>query len=153
MDHSPIGITSYVITDCMIIWLCPQALKDRTAALPLVPLPPVESPLPTRFAMGTAMGIQSGVVYAALATIEDFCNAFWEEHGEGAVVVLTGGDSALLHAGLQQRGMGRGTWVLHGHLAHVGMHWVAARRDGDAADFEAPTPKTSTGGGKGSGGL
>lgn len=54
--------------------------------LPLVPLPPLDSPLPSpRFAMSTPSAIQSGVVYAALAVVEDFSRAFWREQPDGTI--------------------------------------------------------------------
>lgn len=54
-------------------------------------LPTPEDPLPLRFATSTPGAIQSGVMYGALATIEDFAQAFQTEVGGGkGKMVLTG---------------------------------------------------------------
>ena len=104
--------------------LLSQALNSRTALLPSAKLPPIEC-LPPRFAMSTDGGIQSGILYSALAAVADYSLAFWAEAPEGTVVI-TGGDAAFLYRalmhryGMDFRGAGK-NWELVEDLTHRGL--------------------------------
>ncbi|MEM9005997.1 MAG: pantothenate kinase [Cyanobacteria bacterium P01_F01_bin.86] len=65
-----------------------KALPAHTAQLPQVK---VASTLPPRWAQTTAEAMQSGIVYSAIATLQDFL-ADWYRQYPQATAVLTGGD-------------------------------------------------------------
>jgi type III pantothenate kinase len=69
-----------------------SSLGTKTAALPSVSLP---ENLPHRWATDTAGGIQSGVVYVALAGVRDFIED-WRRLFPNSKIALTGGDRILL---------------------------------------------------------
>jgi type III pantothenate kinase len=72
-------------------------LGNKTGQLPNVELP---KKLPSRFAIDTPEAIQSGIIYTLLAGIKDFIEAWWCDFPEGKVI-MTGGDSAMIHAYLR----------------------------------------------------
>jgi type III pantothenate kinase len=90
-----------------------RSLNQETAALPFVPMvaesvspmpnsPKANSPqLPTRWALNTPEAIASGVVYTLIASIQSFIQDWWQRFPNSAIV-MTGGDSDLLHQCLQQ---------------------------------------------------
>ena len=78
-----------------------QALSTRTATLPLEDVT-TSIGLPERWAMTTAGAIASGLVYGAIATIQDYLTAWWQQFPNGQAV-LTGGDAPTLYALLQQK--------------------------------------------------
>lgn len=82
-----------------------RALHTHTDALPLVE--PYGQNLPPRWANTTQAAMLSGVFYGQLATIHDFVSRWWNQFPLGQVV-LTGGDSHALAAGLSTR---YGTWA------------------------------------------
>lgn len=68
------------------------SLKQATAALPLVNLPET---LPPRWALDTAGSIQSGLMFGAIATVDNFIQD-WQRLYPQSSIILTGGDSPLL---------------------------------------------------------
>lgn len=81
-----------------------RSLTEHTATLPNVPLPHVTLPpietqtllsLP-RWATNTVEAIASGIIYTLLAGLQDFVVA-WRQQFPESVIVLTGGDSHILH--------------------------------------------------------
>lgn len=73
-----------------------KALAQNTGALPRVSLPET---LPARWAKTTIGAIQSGIVYTALATIQDYCH-HWTSQYPHSSVILTGGDGEMLYHSL-----------------------------------------------------
>ncbi len=71
-----------------------RALHGHTDQLPEVALR--ADPWPPRWAMDTADAIASGILHTQLAGIRDFIQA-WETDWPTGSVVLTGGDSAVIH--------------------------------------------------------
>ena len=67
-----------------------KSLAQGTAALPEIELP---KQMPSRWALNTPGAIQSGVVYAVVAGMADFIEA-WKREFPGSRIVLTGGDRA-----------------------------------------------------------
>lgn len=72
-----------------------QSLEQSTAALPFVDW---QEPmiLPSRWATNTPDAITSGILHTVLAGLRDFVNMWWEKFPASSVV-MTGGDSELLH--------------------------------------------------------
>lgn len=87
-----------------------RALHEHTDALPLID-PDWQTPdwqnIPPRWANTTPAAMLSGVFYSQLASIHDFIADWWSQFPLGQVV-LTGGDSPALAAGLSTR---YGTWA------------------------------------------
>ena len=79
-----------------------QALNQKTAELPLEDTLLSCLDLPERWAMTTTEAIASGLIYSAIATLEDYLIAWWQQFPVGKAV-LTGGDAPTLHALLQQK--------------------------------------------------
>lgn len=69
-----------------------QALSQKTANLFTVELP---QQLPPRFARNTTSAIQSGIIYASIAGIKNFIDAWWQMYPHSQVI-LTGGDRISL---------------------------------------------------------
>ncbi|MGV0024647.1 pantothenate kinase [Phormidesmis priestleyi] len=78
-----------------------RALHQATAALPLIETETLKD-LPSRWATGTIAAIQSGIIHSIVSTIRDFIED-WQQQFPNSALVLTGGDSALLHHYLEQR--------------------------------------------------
>ena len=78
-----------------------QSLAQATAALPEINYAGIDT-LPIRWARDTSTAIQSGVLYALLAVIQDYIIDWRRQYPDGQVM-LTGGDSPLLHNCLQMR--------------------------------------------------
>jgi type III pantothenate kinase len=76
-----------------------QSLWQKTAALPAIELPPK---LPTRWASRTSEAIQSGVIYAILAGLEDFI-ADWHRQFPNSGIAIAGGDATLLQNYFQEQ--------------------------------------------------
>lgn len=74
-----------------------SALKKHTASLPDLTL---ESILPPRWAQTTPQAIQSGILYGAIATIQDFIQN-WQQSDRPGHIILTGGDGSQLYEWLQ----------------------------------------------------
>jgi type III pantothenate kinase len=72
-------------------------LGNKTGQLPNIELP---KKLPPRFAIDTPEAMQSGIIYTLLAGIKDFTEAWWCNFPESKVI-MTGGDSAMIHAYLR----------------------------------------------------
>jgi len=70
-----------------------KSLWQGTASLPDVEIPPT---LPDRWALNTASGIQSGVIYSIVAGVGDFIEAWWRDYPDSKIVVTGGGGSGLL---------------------------------------------------------
>ncbi len=68
------------------------ALSQKTANLPLIKLP---QQLPPRFATNTTQAIQSGIIYALTAGVQNFIEAWWQSYPHSQVI-LTGGDRDIL---------------------------------------------------------
>lgn len=81
-----------------------RALSQATAALPFLttPHPQDPIPLPDRWSLNTESAIASGIIHTLLAGIQSFVEDWWQQYPDSAVVI-TGGDSKLLHRHLQQR--------------------------------------------------
>jgi type III pantothenate kinase len=77
-----------------------RSLFHNTAALPLLESNSLTS-IPPRWASNTPDSIRSGILYATLAALQDFVEAWLQEFPQSAVA-LTGGDSALLYTYLKQ---------------------------------------------------
>ncbi len=83
------------------VWLQLRSLAQQTAALPEVPLA-LSQALPPRWATNTPEAMQSGVMYALLAGVQEFVVDWLETWSEGAIA-FTGGDGHWLHHHLQRR--------------------------------------------------
>lgn len=98
-----------------------STLANRTGQLPKVEL---FNKLPSRFAMNTSFAVQSGVIYTLLAGIKDFIEAWWQDFPQ-AKVVMTGGDSIILHSYLQSHDPEIASHVLlEGDLIFWGMREI-----------------------------
>lgn len=75
-----------------------DALTAKAAALPAIRL---GTSLPERWSATTSDAIRSGVIYGAIATIQDFLTTWQSQYPQGQAV-LTGGDAAQLHEWLTQ---------------------------------------------------
>ncbi|NMG59442.1 pantothenate kinase [Geitlerinema sp. P-1104] len=62
---------------------------------------PLNSGLPSRWALETGEAICSGIIYTLLAGVEGFIQQ-WRQRFPDSAVVFTGGDGAMLAAGLDQ---------------------------------------------------
>ncbi|MGK7931725.1 MAG: pantothenate kinase [Microcystaceae cyanobacterium] len=69
-----------------------QALAKDTAALPHLALP---NYLPSQWALNTAHGIESGILYTILSGIEYFVKE-WDKQFPQSVCLITGGDAAQI---------------------------------------------------------
>lgn len=76
-----------------------KSLASQTAALPEVKL---STKLPQRWAKETSEAIESGIIYATIAGIQDFISQ-WLQELPLSKVILTGGDANLLLTYLQAR--------------------------------------------------
>jgi type III pantothenate kinase len=76
-----------------------KSLASQTAALPEVKL---STKLPQRWAKETSEAIESGIIYATIAGIQDFISQ-WLQKLPLSKVILTGGDANLLLTYLQAR--------------------------------------------------
>lgn len=79
-----------------------QGLHQATAALPAIATNTLPETIPTRWATSTIEAIQSGIIHMLLSGIRDFLED-WQRQFPASVLVLTGGDRALLHQYLQQQ--------------------------------------------------
>lgn len=68
------------------------SLSQKTANLSTVKLPPQ---LPPRFATNTTQAIQSGIIYALIAGIDNFTQAWLQKYPDSQVII-TGGDRIIL---------------------------------------------------------
>ena len=68
------------------------ALSQKTANLSTVKLP---TQLPPRFATNTTQAMQSGIIYALIAGIENFIEAWLQKYPDSQVII-TGGDRLIL---------------------------------------------------------
>lgn len=78
-----------------------RSLGQATAALPSLTMPN-SARLPDLWSLNTESAIASGVIHTLLAGIQSFVEDWWQHYPDSAVV-LTGGDSKLLHHYLQER--------------------------------------------------
>jgi type III pantothenate kinase len=76
-----------------------DSLSTKTAALPKVNLPDF---LPSRWAMNTPDGINSGILYTILSGIKSFIDD-WLHKYPRSKIILTGGDSLHLYNYFQQQ--------------------------------------------------
>jgi type III pantothenate kinase len=85
-----------------------HALGHQTAALPLLPTPNPQRPLPPRWALTTEEAIASGILHTIVAGLHSFIQD-WRQTYPTSAVVMTGGDRDRLHLYLQ---------TLYPELAH-----------------------------------
>ncbi|MEM9165249.1 MAG: type III pantothenate kinase, partial [Cyanobacteria bacterium P01_F01_bin.4] len=78
-----------------------RALSEKIVALPEITFYELDA-FPPRWAMSTVEAIQSGILYTALAGIEDHLRDWWHQYPKGTVV-FTGGDGELLYRLYKQR--------------------------------------------------
>ena len=76
-----------------------QSLGQKTANLSTAQLP---QQLPPRFATNTTEAIQSGIIYALIAGVENFITAWWQMYPHSQVI-LTGGDRIFLYSYLNSQ--------------------------------------------------
>jgi type III pantothenate kinase len=99
------------------------ALSKKTAALPEINLP---THLPSRWALNTEDAIASGIVYGAIAIINDFIN-HWYDLFPDSTVILTGGDGKLLYEYLRDRQLLTSDIAFDPHLIFWGMESVRSK--------------------------
>jgi len=99
-----------------------EALGQKTAALPTIHLEQQSNSLPDRWACGTEGAIASGIFHTLLAGIQSFV-ADWQHRFPESQVVMTGGDSQTLYAGLQQQAPTLAASItIDPHLIFKGIH-------------------------------
>jgi type III pantothenate kinase len=102
-----------------------QALSKNTAALPKVNL---QSELPNRWALNTEDAIASGIINTIVAGIADFI-ADWRSKYPNSQVIITGGDSRLIHSYLIDRYFAKNLQlIIDENLIFWGIKFVAIDR-------------------------
>jgi type III pantothenate kinase len=76
-----------------------QSLGQSTAALPQLQAEELTA-LPPRWALDTPNAIYSGVVHSAIAGVNDFMQAWWQQFPQSAII-FTGGDGEFLYHGVK----------------------------------------------------
>lgn len=100
-----------------------RSLGQKSAALAVDEdwLDQGEGRLIERWAMDTSEAIASGLVYSAIATLQDYLTDWWQHFPDGKAI-LTGGDGPLLHSWLQQKTPEIASRVIvNSHLMFLGM--------------------------------
>lgn len=107
------------------------AIAQHAAALPVLTMP---QKMPLRWSTNTPDAIRSGIIYGALATLQDFCKTWRSQYPNGQAV-LTGGDAAQLLAWLGHQG--EISWLHHEpNLTLKGLGW-AQRYNQPATDYSS----------------
>lgn len=101
-----------------------NSLEAQTANLPLTE---AGATLPSRWARETPDAIRSGVVYATIATVQDFIQDWFRQYPE-ARVVFTGGDSLQLWQWLSVQRDRVGRWYQNENLMFYGLCRYRQRR-------------------------
>lgn len=102
-----------------------KSLWKGTASLPDVEIPPE---LPSRWALNTPAGIQSGVIYSIVAGVRDFIQEWWRDYPQSKIVVTGGGGPGLLAYLKAQNSAIANVAISDPHLVFSGMEKIVNRR-------------------------